>query len=111
METKNNIKFYQVLVTDWHDSSLDCMYKYVWNYATLTEAMRCPFYAGDKNLHVKDGEKFNDPITGVEKYQYNFQYIDTKGCATIELRHERIVEENNSSKVLVYQVLIKEIIL
>lgn len=69
METKNGIKFYQVLVTDWHESSLDATYKHVFNYATLAEAMRCPFYVGDDNKHVSEGEKFVDPITGVEKYQ------------------------------------------
>ena len=63
METKNGIKFYQVLVTDWHESSLDATYKHVFNYATLAEALRCPFYVGDDNKHVGEGEKFVDPVS------------------------------------------------
>lgn len=111
METKNGIKFYQVLVTDWHESSLDATYKHVFNYATLAEAMRCPFYVGDDNKHVGEGEKFVDPITGVEKHQYHFQYLDIHQQAIIELRHEKMAEDERGTKVLIYQVLIKEVVL
>lgn len=113
MEATAGIKFYQVLVTNWHDSSRteDCMYKYVFNYATLADALKCPFYIGDENKRVKDGEKWADGFTGVEKYQYHFTYTDQQGRATIELRHEKIEHDERGQYVSIYQVLIKEIIL
>lgn len=106
---KQNIRFFQMLVTNWHRSSSDVSYKHVFNYATLAEAMRCPFYAGDLNKRVRNGESFIDPISRTEKYQYVMQYLDENGNATLELRHERFVEDDAGKGTEMYQVLIKEI--
>lgn len=111
METKNGIKFYQMLVTNWHKSSLDVLYTNVFNYATLAEAMNSPFYAGNLNKHTANGESFKDCLTGQIKYQYVLQYVGEDKKATLELRHERIVEVEGGTTVELYQVLIKEIIL
>ena len=111
MEATTGIKFYQVLVTNWHDGTEDCMCKYVFNYATLADALKCPFYIGDENKRVKDGEKWVDGFTGVEKYQYHFTYTDQQGRATIALRHEKIEHDERGQHVSIYQVLIREIIL
>ena len=99
------MKFYQVLTTNEHTSSLDIQYTSVFNYATLAEAMR------DYHLHKVsegDGVTYTEAITGRTACQHQLVY-EEKGGAVIELRTEYADERGyfHSQRSL----LIKEIIL
>lgn len=105
------MKFYQLLVTNWHNNSMDVLFSHVCNHSTLAEAMQNPFYKNGEKPGVGEGEVYKDPTTGREHFQFHLHYVNERGEAVFELRHERFVKDERGTSTEQKQVLIKEIIL
>lgn len=94
------MRFYQLLVSDWFDSSLDLRYVFVENFATLAEALICSWWQFEDKKGVSDGVTYEE--RGTEYCQFHLQYVDDQGRATLELRHEKFGYPEGCS---VYQVV------
>jgi len=113
------MKFYQLTVLPWQQSSPSATISHVFNYVTLTEALNCPFYAGDEKNGVADGEPYRDNLTGETLYQYHFVYNDktvnnkyeVEYHAVVELRHERIIKVEGGQTTETRKCIIREITL
>ena len=105
------MKFFQVLVTDKYENSINKRYTQVYNYSSLAEALKTlKLY---EYINVEDGVTTTDPLSGEELCQYRWAY-EEKGAAVIELRHEFFgVPEGCTTKQVTHRksVYIKEIIL
>lgn len=105
------MKFFQVLVTDKYETSINKRYTQVYNYSSLAEAFRTIKmyeYQG-----VTDGETFTDECTNEELCQFHMTY-EENGAAVIELRHEYFgVPKGCTTKQVTYirAIYIKEITL
>ena len=103
------MKFFQVLVTDRYKTSINKKYTHVFNYSSLTEALKTlKLY---EYINAADGVTLTDPLSGEELCQFRLAY-EEKGAAVIELRHEFFgIPEGCTTKQVTHMksVYIKEI--
>lgn len=105
------MRFFQVKVTNEYKTTLDRMYIYVYNYASLAEAMKTLRAAENKD--AVDGYTFTDNLTKRKVVQYHLSY-EENGGAVIELRQEffGIPEDCSVEQVVSIQsVYLHEIVL
>lgn len=100
-------KFYQVLITNEYTSTLNMLYTDVYNYASLSEALKTLKMYEDK---AQDGIMYTN-FTGEETVQYHL-YYNVKDTAVIELKHEFFgyPKDNKIKQVIkMKSIFIKEI--
>ena len=106
------MKFFQVLITnEFKHTGEDKVYKHVYNYATLAEALRTMRMYEDKDQ--ADGYTYTEGLTGRDVLQYHLNF-EEKGGAVLELRHEYFGTPEGSDIVQIMTlqaVYVKEIIL
>lgn len=103
------MKFFQVLISNRFDNSLNRQYTQVYNYASLAEALQVLRRYDDKD--AVDGIDYTDKISGEKVVQFHLTY-EENGGAVIELRHEYYgFPEGCSVEQIVYTeaVYVKEI--
>lgn len=96
------MKFFQVLITNKFKNTFDRQYTYVYNYASLAEAMKTLRRYEDKD--AVDGFTYKDKLTGEETVQHHLSY-EENGGAVLELRHEYFGYPKDCS---VYQAICQE---